>query len=52
MQSRGWLDDWYYLGATENASTENESTGGWNMQVAYGKRKYESATVENVSTAT
>jgi len=21
------------VGATENASTENESTGGWNMQV-------------------
>jgi len=35
-------------GATENASTENESTGGWNMQVRKtqvricngGKRKY------------
>ena len=22
-----------HRGATENASTENESTGGWNMQV-------------------
>jgi len=37
-----------HLGATENASTENESTGGWNMQVRKtqvricngGKRKY------------
>ena len=36
------------FGATENASTENESTGGWNMQVRKtqvrvcngGKRKY------------
>jgi len=51
----------------EYASTENVSrpTGGWNMQVRktpvrmnrggkrkYGKRKYESAAVENVSTAT
>jgi len=23
----------WFLGATENASTENESTVGWNMQV-------------------
>ena len=37
-----------WAGATENASTENESTGGWNMQVRKtpvricngGKRKY------------
>ena len=36
------------MGATENASTENESTGGWNMQV--GIRKYEYAKVENAST--
>ena len=34
------LDMWFFgiceqrkIGATENASTENESTGGWNMQV-------------------
>ena len=33
-----WECDWEWErtdgnGATENASTENESTGGWNMQV-------------------
>jgi len=26
-------DGEHFEGATENASTENESTGGWNMQV-------------------
>jgi len=48
--------------ATENASTEYASTNmqGWKMQVRKtpvrvsrgGKRKYESATVENVSRPT
>ena len=34
-----FIGQWWRLaqekknGATENASTENESTGGWNMQV-------------------
>jgi len=28
-----YVSSWSWDGATENASTENESTGGWNMQV-------------------
>ena len=46
----------YTGGATENASTENESTGGWNMQVRKtqvrvcngGKRKYKYSNLKSI----